>query len=84
MEGFVLRGDFQYLVHQIGIGIQFVQRLLEKLDLHIEVHVRRAVEANKPSVDGGIGILAFSAEPFCLAAEVHGVLGDEGPVAPQG
>lgn len=79
----IVECDFEHLVHQIRVGIQFEQSLLKEFDLHIEVHARRAVEAYQTGMDRNIGILPFRSRLVLWPSEVDRVLGDEGPVVIQ-
>jgi hypothetical protein len=72
--------DFQDLVNEVGISSQLVQRLLEEVDLHLQIHTRRPVETHKSGVKGDIRISTSRAGMFRWAAEVHGVLGNESPI----
>ncbi|WP_353415482.1 hypothetical protein [Brucella sp. NBRC 12953] len=48
-----------HLVHQIRVGVEFDQSLLEEFDLHIEIHAGRTAEADQAAMDRDIGILPF-------------------------
>lgn len=43
VQGVLLARDLQHLIYQIRVGLQLVQRLLEKLELHVQIHAGRTI-----------------------------------------
>lgn len=65
------------------LGIQFEESLLKEFDLHIEIHAKRAVEADHTGMDRNIGILPLGSGLVLGPSEVDRVLGEEGPIVIQ-
>jgi hypothetical protein len=51
--------DFENLVYEVVISIQFVQGLFEHFQLKIKIHPYRTIEAYQPGMERNIGVLSF-------------------------
>ena len=60
--------DFRWVLEQDptreATRERLVQCLLEELDLHVQIHAWRPIEADKPGVKGDVGVLTFRPGPF--------------------
>ena len=73
--------DFENLIHEVVISIQFVQGLFEHFQLKIKIHPYRTIKAYQPGMDGNIGVLSFGTRCIAGTAKIDAVSGDERPVA---
>jgi hypothetical protein len=55
----IVERDFEHLIDEIAILIQFVEGRLEQFNLHIEVHPNRPVEADETGVNHSLSVFPF-------------------------
>ena len=80
-QDILFAGDLQHLVDEVRIGLHFIQRLLEQLELHVQIHaIRGTVEADEPGVNLHAGVLALGAWMIGRTAKIHRIAGDESSI----
>jgi len=76
----VEQGNFENLVDQVAVSVEFVERYGEQLQLKIEVHPNGTVDADQSGMEGHISVLSFRTRRGGRTAKVDAVLGDENPI----